>query len=46
MNPTAKDFDTIIDQFYSEMDFTNSKRAKELQEVIDILLEEKEKRRL
>ncbi len=46
MSPTAKDFDSIIEEFYSEMDVANQGRMTELQEVINILLEEKERRGL
>ena len=46
MSPTAKDFDCIIEEFYREMDVANQERMIEIQEVINILLEEKEKRGL
>ena len=46
MSPTAKDFDALIEDFYCEMDVANQERMIELQEVINVLLEEKERRGL
>ena len=44
--PTANDFDKVINEFYCEMDVATDERLLELQEVIDILKEEKAARGL
>ena len=44
--PTAQDFDKVINEFYHEMDTATDERLLELQEVINILQEEKAARGL
>ena len=44
--PTAQQFDAVINDFYLEMDYANDERLLELQEVINILQEEKAARGL
>ena len=44
--PTAQDFDKVINEFYHEMDTATQERMIEIQEVINILQEEKAARGL
>ena len=44
--PTANDFDKVINGFYREMDTATQERMIEIQEVINILQEEKAARGL
>lgn len=43
---TALDFDLVIEEFYHEMDTATQERMIEIQEVINILQEEKAARNL
>jgi len=44
--PTAQDFDKVINELYHEMDTATQERMIEIQEVINILQEEKAARGL